>query len=181
MEMISTILKKYDTDKDKGHHYGAAYDKILSPFKREEKLNIIEIGTDKGESLLAWKEYFPNAKITGIDIVDKVSNKNKKINYIISDIKDYKPSENFDIVIDDGSHWLRDVIETVNKFAYKLNKNGILVIEDVQDYRVWIPVVATLLAPFLPYNKGYNFEIICCDLRSINNQYDDFLIDHASP
>ena len=36
----------------------------------------------------------------------------------------------FDIIIDDGSHKLSDILLSLNTFIYKLNKNGYYVIED---------------------------------------------------
>lgn len=172
---ISEILKKYATDKNSGHHYGEAYDTLFSRFDRNAKLNILEIGTQKGESLLAWKEYFPNAKITGIDVIDLVPNKHPEINYVICDIHEYKTDEMFDIVIDDGSHWLKDVVHSVAYFCNRLKLNGAMVIEDVQKPHIWIPTLSNILAYDLPYNKSA-FFVEGSDCRSINNQEDDYLL-----
>lgn len=168
MKAVSQILSQYKTDKNlcrKGAHcYGLAYDQLLKPFDRFAQLDIIEIGTEYGESLLAWKEYFPNANITGIDIEDKVANRNQYIEYIISDIKNFKPDKEFDIVIDDGSHKLSDVLYTVKNF--KLKVGGIMVIEDCQAPVHWYEAIKN--------NTKYSIESI--DLRDIYSQRDDFLI-----
>jgi len=62
MKKISHILSEYKTDKNnnekRGHCYGKAYDLLFEPFNRLEKLDIIEIGTQYGESLLAWRDFF---------------------------------------------------------------------------------------------------------------------------
>lgn len=136
---ISEILAKYDTDKVKGHNYGRAYDELFKQFDRDAKLNILEIGTQKGGSLLAWKEYFPNATITGVDIVDvvKPEYRSENITYVLSDIKEWKTDQTFDIIIDDGSHFLEDVRYVVDKFQDKLRPNGLLIVEDVQDESRW--------------------------------------------
>lgn len=157
MEMISEILKKYDTDKVNPHTYGSVYDNLFSEFDRQASLNILEIGTQKGGSLCAWKEYFPNATITGIDIVDVVNPKYKRedFKYVLCDINEYKTTDTFDIVIDDGSHWLKDVVHSVSYFSQKLNMNGIMVVEDVQNFNVWFPTINNLLSSELDYNKGY--------------------------
>ena len=130
---ISKILAKYDTDKVNGHTYGESYDRFFSKFDRNAPLDILEVGTQKGGSLLAWQEYFPNAKVTGVDIVDvvKPEYRSEKIRYIVSDIKKWNTDEAFDIVIDDGSHTLSDVLWVMDHI--KLKPGGLLVIEDVQD------------------------------------------------
>ena len=103
---ISEILLKYDTDKvrgDKpeGHCYGESYDEIFSQFEDNVDLNLLEIGVQKGGSLLAWKEYFPKSNIYGVDIVDERIYVSDKVNFILSDIKKYKTDLKFDIIIDE--------------------------------------------------------------------------------
>ena len=136
---ISEILAKYDTDKVKDHHYGDAYDDLFSKFDRNAPLNILEIGTQKGGSLCAWQDYFLNAKITGVDIVDVVNPEYKRegITYIVSDIKDWKTDEMYDIIIDDGSHFESDVVWVIKYFTKNVKENGLMIIEDIQDSRYW--------------------------------------------
>ena len=172
---ISEILDKYGTcseekgtDKNfggkNGHCYGKAYDKIFANFKQNDELDIIEVGTEYGKSLLAWREFFPNANIAGIDIEDKVENKIDDIEYIITNIKDFEPKKEYDIVIDDGSHKLDDVIQTVRKF--KLKEGGVMIIEDCQKPDHWFEEIKK--------NTNYSIEII--DLRKVNGKSDDYLI-----
>lgn len=170
---IEEILKKYDTDKV-NHSYGIAYHDIFNKFDRNANLNILEIGTQKGGSLCAWKDYFPNAKVTGIDIIDVVENKRDDINYIVSDVHDYRTEEEFDIVIDDGSHWLKDVVHSAVYFANRLKENGVMIIEDVQNPEVWISTLTNVLSSQLEYNK-YKFKFGYGDFRPIGSQRDDFL------
>lgn len=166
---ISEILRKYDTDKAKEHSYGEAYDELFSYFDRNAPLNILEIGTQKGGSLLAWKEFFPNAKVTGIDIVDvvKPEYKSKDISYIFDDVKNVTLSDTFDIIIDDGSHFISDVMYVVKNFSPKLNKGGIMVIEDVQDVGAW--------RYNIDHVKG-TLTSSAIDLRGVKGNYDDYLI-----
>lgn len=173
---ISEILSKYDTDKNREHPYGVVYDEIFSRFDRNTKLNILEIGTYQGESLLAWRDFFPHAKITGIDILDQCPSKKEDIDYVISDINDFRTDQEFDIIIDDGSHWLKDVVHSVAYFTHKLRLNGVMIIEDVQRPEVWIPTIKNILSSQLEYNKDKIFKIETMDFRPFKNQYDDFLI-----
>jgi trans-aconitate methyltransferase len=152
---ISEILAKHETDKEVHHNYGKAYDELFSRFDREAPLNILEIGIEKGGSLLAWKEYFPNASITGVDIKDMVKDRyrSKKINYVFSDIKDWKTDQTFDIIIDDGSHFEEDVAYVIKHYKGKLREGGMLIVEDVQDTSKW------------------NYDLIRC-----GENYDDVLM-----
>ena len=90
MKNISTILSGLNTDKNRcvkrSHCYGRAYDLLFKPFDRLASLDIVEIGTEYGDSLLAWKKFFPHASVSGIDIEDRVENKHPEIKYIISDV-----------------------------------------------------------------------------------------------
>ena len=73
---ISQILTRlgkdgaYSTDKNRnrrwGHCYGPAYDHLFKPFGG--KIDLIEIGIETGASLEAWRQYFPEANIAGIEI-----------------------------------------------------------------------------------------------------------------
>ena len=42
----------------------------FAPLKTEP-LRVLEIGIERGGSLLMWRDYFPNAQVFGIDITDK--------------------------------------------------------------------------------------------------------------
>lgn len=147
METITEILKKYDTDKEDFHHYGKPYQEIFSKFNRTGNLNILEVGTQKGGSLLAWKEYFPNANVVGVDVVDVVPEKYRldSVTRIISDIKDWKDDTKWDIVIDDGSHYLGDMVYVVANYIDKLNINGVLIMEDVRFPDILLPVIENLI------------------------------------
>lgn len=165
---ISKLLSDFATDKNldikRGHCYGKAYDGLFNSFDRNAKLDIIEIGTEHGESLLAWREFFPYANISGVDIEDKVKNKRKDIKYIISDVKKLKPSKKYDIVIDDGSHKLSDVVHVVRNF--KLKVGGVMIIEDCQAPNHWFEKIRK--------NTDHSIELI--DMRKVNDQHDDFII-----
>ena len=165
--MISEILKKYDTDKNKRNHmYGRVYDSILRPFDRNAKLDIAEIGVLFGESIRAWRECFPNANLMGIDILDNVENKLEDVEYVISDVRRFIPEKKFDIVIDDGSHKINDIMFTVKHFQLKVG--GVMIIEDCN-------------RPYLLFEKlkkKTKYSIECIDLREVGSSkhIDDFLI-----
>ena len=65
--MIKFKWDKYTslTDKDSQHGYGEAYDKHFYDI-RHSVTSILEVGQRVGSAKL-WLEYFPNAKIYGMD------------------------------------------------------------------------------------------------------------------
>ena len=171
---ISEILAKYETDKINPHGYGDAYDSLLGTFEREDELNILEIGTQKGGSLLAWKEYFPNANVVGIDIVDVVPDKYRldTVTRITSDIKDWRDDTKWDIVIDDGSHYLGDIVYVVANYIDKLNLNGVLIIEDVRFPELLLSVVENLIIDMKSI-KPHLDSSISISVRSYDNRKEE--------
>jgi len=157
-----------------GHTYGASYDEIFEQFERDSKVNFLEIGIQKGGSLLAWKEYFNNANIYGVDIVDAILDEYRSpdFKYIISDIKANEAKDAlkdiyFDIIIDDGSHYLSDVLFVVENYLEKLKTGGVLIIEDCQQPEYWLGEIRKITP------SGY--EITTKDLR-LGVSYDNYLI-----
>ena len=138
---LEKLFKKYNSDKST-HQYHKVYQSYLGPLKLK-KLNILEIGVADGSSLKSWSKYFKNSKIIGIDI-KKINLKKKKLkeNNIFchcgsqTDRSFLKEITNkygkFDIIIDDGSHFPKDVIFTFKKLFNSLSLNGLYFIEDTQ-------------------------------------------------
>ena len=136
MLSLKEIGLKYPTNKN-DYGFLDIYEKYFKNL-REKKLNILEIGVDKGDSLRLWKEYFFNSNICGIDIDKK--------DFIIEDVKIYQGNQNdkmlldkiaqkhgkFDIIIDDGSHVSKHIINSFNYLFDHLSKNGIYIVEDLQ-------------------------------------------------
>ena len=59
---LKEIFIKNKCDKATKHRYYELYQQDFDKFKND-KINILEIGTFKGESTNAWLEYFSQAKI----------------------------------------------------------------------------------------------------------------------
>ena len=147
---LEDLFIYYGTDKAQtwknkeniGHGYTQFYEKHFEQI-RSKKLNILEIGSYAGASAASFKKYFYNSNIYCLDVNIsnfKFSSKNiqvfgidvsnqKKIMKFFKKIGADKTSF-FDIIIDDGSHKLSDILLSLNTFIYKLNKNGYYVIED---------------------------------------------------
>ena len=134
------IFKK---TKSKGHGFSSYYEKKLKDLK-EKKINILEIGSFAGASAAAFTKFFPNSNIFCFDInisnfkykSKKIHvfgvdiNNERKINTTLSNIfKKYNFKE-FDLIIDDGSHNLSDILTSL-KLCFKfLKKKGCFIIED---------------------------------------------------
>ena len=69
---VSRIISLFGSDKQRPgeHAYGPTYQSILAPF-RYRPVRILEIGILNGESLLAWRCFFPFGTTIGIDIEAK--------------------------------------------------------------------------------------------------------------
>ena len=130
-------------NKKKGHGYSKFYLKHLQKFKKNQ-LNILEIGSYSGASAAAFSKYLPNSQIFCLDInVSKfkyssnkikvygvdINNKSKVIK-ILETIFLEKKFRNFDLIIDDGSHKLSEILNCINFFIKYLKSGGIFVIED---------------------------------------------------
>jgi SAM-dependent methyltransferase len=143
MELLDYYIESSNrSDKGKEHNYIQWwYDKEFSP-KREEEINLLEIGIFNGQSIKLWREFFPNAKITAIDVELKEEAqfvKDLDINLIIGDAYDTtitdKIKESYDYIIDDGPHTIDSQLEFVKLYNSKLKEGGKLIIEDIDNWR----------------------------------------------
>lgn len=140
---LDEIGKKHDTDKSSlGHHYTKVYEKYFET-KRYEPLKILEIGFYRGGSARMWHEYFPNAQLYFIDVdpycyqcmaglssrvhlyMKNQANK-KQLRSFLKEV-----SGDFDIIIDDGGHTMRQQQISFIHLYPALKKGGIYVIEDL--------------------------------------------------
>jgi hypothetical protein len=143
---LTNIFNKYNSDKNSSfHNYCRQYESILAPY-REKEIRLLEIGVLGGESLKIWREVFPNAKvILGVDINPACVQFHDAANGVYVEIanatqkqvlehlsKTYGP---FDVILDDGSHCDKDVIETFEHGFPLLQDNGIFIVEDTICYK----------------------------------------------
>lgn len=142
--MLNNLGIKYQCDKSDIHHtfggltYLDVYEKFFKD-RKDEKLTILELGVKTCASINVWKEYFPQAKIVGIDIDDSGINIDNFIfehgsqndkEFINTVISKHGP---FDIIIDDASHVNTLSIASFNLLRKSLNNKGIYIIEDLRN------------------------------------------------
>ena len=175
------------TDKNTVHSYLYLYQTLLHNRKETAK-NVLEIGIDNGGSIKLWSDFFINANIYGLDIID-INNPiisptiiNKKNIYLYCNTDAYNENVfnnffkskdmKFDFMLDDGPHTLESMKQFIVLYSQIMTDDGILIIEDVQSW-AWIEILTNTVPDNLKqYVKTY-------DLRSIKNRHDDivFTID----
>lgn len=119
-------------------NYYAEYDLNFQEY-RNKPIKLLEIGIQKGGSLYMWREYFPNAKIVGVDIDEECKQfEGEGIKVYIGDQENAdflleleRKEGTFDIVIDDGGHTMKQQITTFKTLFPLLAEGGMYVIEDL--------------------------------------------------
>lgn len=146
---------------DKWNSYIEFYDEVFSPF-RSDPVRILEIGVQNGGSLEIWAKYFPNAvHILGCDIAPEAAAltfDDPRISVVVGDANDPKTVaaiaaivDQFDIIIDDGSHRSDDIIKSFALYFPKLREGGIFLVEDLH-CAYWDEFQGGLEAPFSSMN-----------------------------
>ena len=109
MDPLTLLGIKYGTDKALSHKFTEEYHKVFEPF-RLEVTSVLEIGVCKGKSLKMWLDYFPNAIVSGIDVMDVATYVpvHERARFQQCPQSQYRTDEVFDIIIDDGSHVMKD-------------------------------------------------------------------------
>jgi autotransporter strand-loop-strand O-heptosyltransferase len=122
---------------------------------RNQSINVFEIGIEYGKSMKIWENYFPHARIWGMDIQNTYESRRCKV--FIGDqskiedlrkISDQIPE--CELIIDDGSHEPEHQLKTFNYlFRNVLKSGGVYIIEDIE-CSYWRPDVTVY-----GYETGY--------------------------
>ena len=136
-----------------------------------------------GGSIQLWRDWFPKAQIYGVDVCDPSFIKSKNIlndhnitlftntnayddAFIKTNFQD--KSIKFDMILDDGPHTFQSNILFILNYLPLLAEDGILIIEDIQDFSFIDLFIKCVPNDFQKYIQIY-------DLRQINGRYDDIL------
>jgi demethylmacrocin O-methyltransferase len=137
---VTTICKKYDTDKWKGEFpHSKVYDKLFAPF-RDRPIALLEIGINRGGSLRVWEGYFPQASLYAIDIKRRcMQHVTPRTHVELVDqsdpdaLRDFADQHGaFDIIIDDGSHMTSHQILSFDVLWPYVKPGGVYVVEDTR-------------------------------------------------
>ena len=155
--MLTEIANRYALDKgttipNDGKHHGPrlnftlVYEKWMDSIRNDVK-KIVEIGVENGNSLKMWSEYFPKAKIYGIDINDKSIYNTDRITCYQCDQSDSNKllktmdliGNDVDVIIDDGSHVVSHQQTTLAQLFPYVKRGGMFWVEDLHtsDRKVW--------------------------------------------
>ena len=123
----------------KWSHYFPIYERHFANW-RNKSMVFWEIGVARGGSVQMWSRYFgPYARIVGIDIdpacaeysepgIDIRIGSQSDTEFLESVIEEFGAP---DVVLDDGSHIMSDVVTTFEFLYPYLPKNGIYMVEDM--------------------------------------------------
>ena len=157
--------------KNKGHGYSKFYKQKLEKLQNH-KINILEIGSYAGASAAAFVKYLPRSNIFCFDVnISNFQYKSKKIHVFGLDIKNQKKNikilnkitdqfkiKEFDVIIDDGSHNLSDMLIAFKFFFKYLKNQGLYVIEDFKHPN------------YYRYNKNINHILIDELFKNLENK-----------
>jgi len=148
---IKTLLECFDDAKsDKGsrkHFYNTVYEQHFEPLRYKE-FNFLEIGILRGNSVEAHLEYFPNAKLYGIDTFERkiperirtCAEPDPRFKWLKADSTDPNLTNmmreewgdiKFDLIVDDGAHWYSMMKGTFDQCYPMLSETGKYFIEDM--------------------------------------------------
>lgn len=125
---------------DKWDLYLDFYDRLFQPYQNHP-VSILEIGVQNGGSLETYARYFENAeRIIGCDINQncaKLVYQDDRINIIVGDANAEETrksilaiKDQFDFIIDDGSHLSLDILNSFLRYFSALKPGGVYIIED---------------------------------------------------
>ena len=135
----------WDGKKILSHNYSIFYEKYFSRFKKKE-INILELGSHEGKGIASFYFYFPYSNIIGANINPfQMRFTSKRITELYTDVSSKRIlfnlsnhlREEFDIIIDDASHNLRDILIAFATLFRKIKKGGIYVIEDMDQFKAF--------------------------------------------
>ena len=174
------------TDKNTTHSYINLYEQLLNS-KKETAKYVLEIGLGdfqekNGGSIKLWKDYFLNATIFGLDIldntriIDELKSDSRVVLYTSTDAYNETFFQNTfldknikcDFMLDDGPQTLESMVQFIKLYSQIMADDGILIIEDVQSMG-WIDTLKNTVPEYL---KQY---IEVYDLRQNKNRYDDIV------
>ena len=123
------------TDKASWHHdYMRRYEVRMEGIHVR---SVLEIGVDVGNSLRAWAEIWPDARVCGVDHRPECAKwATDRIEVVIGDATDADSigsllDQTWDLIVDDGSHQFPDQKITAELLIPSLAPGGCYIIEDV--------------------------------------------------
>jgi hypothetical protein len=127
------------------HDYLRLYEREFSKW-RDGRIQLLEIGVNKGASVKLWLEYFPNASVYGVDIKPfknevgipptdrfRFFQGNQSDPSFWNVLFGQLPDPFLDIIIDDGCHFSGPIHITFNCLWSRVKPGGCYVVEDINE------------------------------------------------
>lgn len=182
MKLLKDLWHDMPLKSDKGdvHSYIEVYEEILKPYRLKTG-RVLEIGLFNGASLRLWEQYFINSKVYGIDCSETPHDGLADLRPMIAegthnifigdatkeaDIDRCFVGIKWDIVFDDGNHNINSQLQTFEIFKNRMNKGGMIIIEDIENIDRDRRLFESLKGKFVG-------EII--DRRKVKKRFDDVL------
>ena len=133
----------FDKKKILSHNYSVFYEKYFKNLKNN-RMNILELGSHEGKGIASFYFYFSNASLIGANINPfQMKYSSKRISELFVDVsseRSLKSLYNYltldlEIIIDDASHNIKDILITLSIFFKKLKSGGCYVIEDLDQFK----------------------------------------------
>jgi predicted O-methyltransferase YrrM len=144
------------------HPYTTPYSLFFEPLKMKP-IKFAEIGIFRGASIVAWRNFFPRARIYGFDNDLNAMEQVKKHNIpgVFLDQMDATQADSmegvfqkyisdgelFDVIIDDALHDVNQQLITIRTCLSKLKQGGLLIIEDIfrnQDEKPYVDIMTEM-------------------------------------
>jgi hypothetical protein len=163
MESLTELANRFGSDKGTegpgpgfaGHDYTSVYEAYLGGY-RDRAFSLVEIGlgvrgdrweakivqgrNSGGASVKMWREYFPRARIFGLDVNECAYLDDERTRTFVADqgnVEDLarfvEAVPSFDVVIDDGSHRPDHQQISLDHLFPRLSPGGLYFIEDLLD------------------------------------------------
>ncbi len=176
---LDYLFHEYGSDKanifkpnqHQGHGFSIYYEKKLEKYKNRN-INILEIGSYAGASAAAFTKYLPKSKVYCFDVnISNFKYKSENINVYGIDINNQKKVvktlnkifleknfNQFDLIIDDGSHNLSDILNSLKIFLKYVKNKGLYIIEDYKHPN------------YYEYNRNIDHLLVDQIFESLNNK-----------
>jgi len=126
---------------DKWSIYLDVYQRLFADYV-DRPIALLEIGIQNGGSLEVWSQHFPRAYcFVGCDIdpaCAQLTYEDPRVHIVVGDANQNETettiaaiNASFDIVIDDGSHISRDIVQSFCRYFPRIPLGGIFIAEDL--------------------------------------------------
>jgi len=117
---------------------------LLSWLKKDRFKRIMEVGCGTGNYTLLLREKFKKAKITAVDISDKMIEvasdklRDKGIEFMVRDAENLNLDKGFDLITSNACfHWFKDMGKALLRYRTLLKKDGIILFSTFGPLTFW--------------------------------------------